>query len=108
MEWIIKLEAKKNQRILIKFDPQAELIYFYGQYKPSMKDIVNFDQRKATPWVDFSMESYSMNITLELINEMMVKVYKKMNERLEIYQDLSQSFIAIDTIALQTIGEQED
>jgi hypothetical protein len=108
MEWIIKLEGKKNQRILIKFEPQLEQIFFYGQYKPNMKDLVNIDRDKRTQWVDFSMESYSMNITLELINEMMVKVYKKMNERLEIYQDLSKSFIAIDTIELQTIEEQED
>jgi hypothetical protein len=101
MEWIIKLEGKKNQRILIRFEPQLEQVFFYGQYKPNMKDIVNIDRDKRTPWVDFSSDSYSMNITLELINEMIVKVYDKMKERLEIYQDLSKSFIAIDTVEIQ-------
>ena len=101
MEWIIKLEGKKNQRILIRFEPQLEQVFFYGQYKPNMKDLVHIDRNKSTPWVDFSSDSYSMNITLELINEMIVKVYDKMKERLEIYQDLSKSFIAIDTVEIQ-------
>jgi hypothetical protein len=99
MEWIIKIEGKPKQRILVKFDPQKEMIYFIGQYKPDFKTIATVES-KSVVWFDFATEEYPMNITLELIQDMLLKVYEKMNERLTIYEDLSKSFEIIKLIEI--------
>lgn len=89
MQWIVKIENKSNQRIMIKFDPMKELLYFIGQYKIKIN------------WIDFSEEEYSMNITLEIIQDLLFKVYKKMNERLKVHEDINKSFEVIKIIEIK-------
>jgi hypothetical protein len=91
MEWQIKIEGQTKQRILVNFDPQGELIIFKGQY--SIKN----------RWVDFSSETHSMSIDLETIQELLLKVYEVMNERLKVYDDLAKSFEVIKMIEVQKI-----
>jgi hypothetical protein len=91
MEWQIKIEGQSKQRILINFDPQGELILFTGQYSIKNK------------WIDFSTETHSMSIDLETIQELLLKVYEKMNKRLEVYEDLAKSFSVIKTIEIQKV-----
>jgi len=88
MYWIVKIENKPNQRIMIKFDPIKEMLYFIGQY------------RIRVMWIDFSQEEYSMNITLEVIQELLFKVCEKMNERVRVHDDLNKSFNAIGVIEM--------
>jgi hypothetical protein len=88
MYWIVKIENKPNQRIMVKFDPMKELLYFIGQYKIRVL------------WIDFSQEEYSMNITLEVIQDLLFNVYEKMNERLKVHEDLNKSFNAIKEIEI--------
>ena len=88
MYWIVKIENKPNQRIMIKFDPMKEMLYFIGQY------------RIKVMWIDFSQEEYSMNITLDVIQELLFKVCEKMNERLRVHDDLNKSFNAIGIIEM--------
>ena len=90
MEWKVEIEGKTNQRILVKFDPKNELIIFIGQYKPHNKE-----------WVDFSEESYSMDITLETIQELLFKVYQKMKERLDAYLNIAEGFKVIKLIEIK-------
>jgi hypothetical protein len=89
MEWIVKIENKPNQRILVKFEPKFERIVFVGQYK-------------VKTWIDFS-EDYidEMNFDLETIQKLLLKVYEKMNERIAIHEDLTQSFGIIKTIEIK-------
>lgn len=89
MQWIVKIENKSNQRIMVKFDPMKELLYFIGQYKIKIN------------WIDFSQEEYSMNITLEVIQDILFKVYEKMNERLKVHEDLNKSFEIIKVIEIK-------
>lgn len=87
MEWIVKITEQPNQRILVKFDPKKEEIIFIGQYKPHNKQ-----------WVDFSEESYSMEIELEMIQKLLLKTYEKMKERLAAYENISEGFSVIKEI----------
>ena len=93
MEWIIEIEGKNDQRILIKFNPKAETITFIGQYKPSRKDVITPELKGGSIWFDFSEDSYDMNITdLETFKDHISKVYDKMQERLKIHEDFSKTF----------------
>lgn len=87
MEWIVKITEQPNQRILVKFDPKKEELIFVGQYKPHNKQ-----------WVDFSEESYSMEIDLETIQNLLLKTYKKMKKRLLAYENISEGFSVIKEI----------
>jgi len=87
MEWIVKITEQPNQRILVKFDPKKEEVVFIGQYKPHNKQ-----------WVDFSEESYSMEIELGTIQNLLIKTYKKMKERLAAYENISEGFSVIKEI----------
>jgi hypothetical protein len=90
MEWIVKIEGKDNQRIQIKFDPKNEEIKFIGQYKPHNKE-----------WVDFSEESYQMDINLETIQELLFKTYEEMKKRLIAYNDIAEGFKIIKLIEIK-------
>jgi hypothetical protein len=99
MEWLVKITEKKDQRILVKFDPKSEEIKFIGQFKPNTKDLAFLDSTTER-WVDFSEESYSMDIDLETIQELLYKTYKKMNERLEAYENIAKGFEIIKLIEM--------
>ena len=92
MEWQVKIEGHPKQRILISFDPQGEMISFCGQYS-----IRNH-------WIDFSMETHSMEIDLEIIQSLIEKVYDTMNKRVKVYEDLDKSFDVIKEVKIQ--GEE--
>ncbi|MFA5207241.1 MAG: hypothetical protein WC428_00925 [Candidatus Paceibacterota bacterium] len=101
MEWIIKIERKKDRRILIVFDAMHETIKFIGQFKPSAKDMVNFDIKAGFVWIDISEDSHIMKIDLETLKEYIAKVYDKMEERLKIQEDLSKVFGVFKSIEIK-------
>ena len=90
MEWKVAIEDKPNQRILVRFDPLAETIHFYGQYKWHNRE-----------WVNFSEESYPMDIDLDVLQEMMGKVYNKMKERITAYDNIAGGFTVIKEIKIE-------
>ena len=92
MEWQVKIEGHPKQRILVNFDPQGELIIFKGQYSIKNK------------WIDFSNESHSIEIDLEIIRSAIERVYVAMNKRLEVYVDLNKTFGVIKEIKI--MGEE--
>jgi hypothetical protein len=85
MEWKVNVENQPNQRILVRFVPQKELITFTGQYKPHNKE-----------WVDFSYDEYSMYIDALTIENLLFSTYKKMKERLTVYEDIAKGFTLIN------------
>lgn len=89
MEWQVKIEGQPKQRILVTFDPQGETIIFKGQY--SIKN----------NWVDFSRETYPMDATMIVIETKLVSVYKKMVERVKVYEDLDKRFTLIKNVEIK-------
>lgn len=101
MEWIIKIEDKKDRRILIEFDALHESIKFTGQFKPQSKDMVNSDIKNGFIWVDISEDQHSMKITLDELTECINKVYNQMEERLAVHEDLAKVFNVFKTIKIK-------
>ena len=95
MEWKVTIEDKPNQRILVRFDPMNEMIHFIGQYKPHNRE-----------WVDFSKETYPMDIDLETLQDMMTKAYRKMKDRLVAYNNVAEGFTIIKEVKIQNEGEE--
>ena len=90
MRWIVKIEGKEDQRILVKFDPMKEEVVFIGQFKPRNRE-----------WVDFCEERYTMEIDLEAIQNQLSKVVKIMRERLAAYNNLAEGFTILKLIAVE-------
>ena len=101
MEWIIKIEKKKDRRILITFDPLRESIIFTGQFKPSAKDMVNADIKNGFIWVNISEDLHSMKIEFTELQEIITKIYDKMEERLKVHEDLAKVFTVFKTIEIK-------
>lgn len=94
MEWIIKIEEEKNQRIRIKFYPQFERIIFFGEARV-----------KNNKWSIFCKSSHEMKITLEQIQEKMEEVIVLMRKRLNEYENLNKGFSVLKLISFR---EDED
>lgn len=90
MEWKVAIEGVDNQRILVRFSPKTEEVFFIGQYKPHNKE-----------WMDFSEEIYSMDIDLDIIQDLLGKVVKKMRERLAAYNNLAEEFTVLKLIEVK-------
>jgi len=97
MEWKVTIENKPNQRIVVRFVPKEELVYFIGQYKPHNRE-----------WVDFSEETYPMKIDLEEIQKLLSKVYDKMKERLAAYNNIAEGFTIIKEIGIEEDNSDEN
>ena len=89
MKWTINIENKKDQKIVVVFDPLNELIIFSGQYKPHNKD-----------WVIFSEITHVMNIDLDAINVLIKKTYDLMKLRLDAYNNIAEGFTIIKNIEI--------
>lgn len=87
MKWYINIEGKKNQRIVVVFNPKEELIYFIGQFKPHNKS-----------WEDFSEITHSMKIDLDEMKENIFKAFELLDNRLRVYLDLENSFKLLKVI----------
>lgn len=101
MEWIIKIEKKKDRRILITFDPLRESIIFTGQFKPSAKDMVNADIKNGFIWVSVSEDLHSMNIEFTELQKIITTVYDQMEKRLKVQEDLAKVFTVFKTIEIK-------
>lgn len=87
MEWIVKIQDDKNQRIKITFDPMAELIHFYGECK-----------MKNNEWIIFSESQHGMIIELQNIQEMMEIAVIDMRKRLKEYNNVAEGFSVLKEI----------
>jgi hypothetical protein len=98
MEWIIKIQEEvdgkliiiPNLRILVKFEPKNEIIRFVGQLKPHNKE-----------WVELCDATYSMEINLEQIQNVLLDVIVKMKKIIEAYKNISEGFAVIKVVEFQ-------
>jgi len=88
MKWIVNIENKPNQRILVLFNALDEKLEYYGQYKIKNQ------------WVDFSVDKSGIFTTLEIIQEKLLLIVEKMDLRVKKYDDLQKSFAFIKTIEI--------
>jgi hypothetical protein len=109
MEWIVKIEEKANQRILVRFDALNEYLVFIGQYRPQNKQWINFSERKQPLYVqDVKMVQDNTfvkhpEINVELINvdiiqNLLLKTYEDMKRRVEAYEEIDEGFGLIKLI----------
>ena len=90
MKWIVKIEGKDDQRIVVLFDPMKEEVVFIGQIKPHNKE-----------WTDFCEERYTMEIDLEAIQNQLSKVVRIMRARLAAYNNIAEGFSVLKLIAVE-------
>ena len=98
MEWIVKIENKPEQRILVKFDPENESIIFIGQFRPKMKNNASV---KSYEWIEFSKIIYSMDIDLDKIQKALFISYEMMNKRIIAFENINEGFNVIKLIEIK-------
>lgn len=90
MEWIVKIEGEKHQRIRIRFNPVVETIHFYGECRV-----------KNNEWTIFSEALHKIDISLEEIQITMVKVMGDLRKRLKEYENLDKGFSVLKEVAFE-------
>jgi len=88
MKWIIDIENKPDQRILVLFNALEQKLEYYGQYKIKNQ------------WIDFSVDDSDIFTTLDIIQEKLLSISKNMELRVKKYEDLQKSFAHIKTIEI--------
>ena len=89
MEWIVKIENEKKQRIRIVFNPLDEKIWFYGEVKLANNE-----------WHVFShFVWHGLSITLKQIQENMELCIHRMRGCLKEYENLDKGFSVLKIIA---------
>lgn len=91
MKWIIKLEDRPLERILVKFHPLLNVVEFIGQYK------VN------NIWTDFSLVSVDDNLDnmdLTVIQDKISLVYDDMKNKIDIFTNLNNGFSLLKIIEI--------
>ena len=104
MEWIVKIEGKPNQRIVVRFDPMNELLIFKGQYKPHNQEWVVFSERNQRLFVENPSEHIVNDIILinaERIQDILLHVYDEMKKRLDAYENIAEGFTLIKLIEIK-------
>jgi hypothetical protein len=92
MKWIVKIEGKPDQRIMVVFSPLDGKVFFTGQYH----------MPKTNSWIDFYEESsLSLNIDLDTIQSLLFSVYEKMDSRIKAYQNIAEGFEIIKVIEIK-------
>jgi hypothetical protein len=107
MEWIVKIEGKPNQRILVRFDAMNELMKFIGQYKPHNKEWVNFSEEIKPVWDSNKIvetptkDLYKLELELinvDIIQSTLLHTYEKLKKRVEAYEEIDEGFTLIKLI----------
>jgi hypothetical protein len=99
MKWDVKIENKPNQKIVVKFDPMSEKLIFAGQYKPHNREWVNFTETEEQLW-QYEEGQEKIFITFERIQELLLKTYEILKERVTAYEDIAEGMSAIKVIEI--------
>jgi hypothetical protein len=73
MNWIVKIEDSKNQRINVIYKPQINSFLIKGQIK---------GDRYETVWVDLIQKQCSSGVTLEELVNIFEEVINEINQKL--------------------------
>jgi len=94
MKWTVAIENKPNLRIKVGFLPFAESIEFIGQHKI-----------KTGEWIDFCHEMESMDITVEKIQEVLLKTHDELQKRVDGYENIAEGFKFIKVIEIKEFDD---
>jgi len=90
MNWIIKIEEEKNQRIRVEFEPLLRKINIFGEARV-----------KNNQWTVFSEDSHDMKISLEQLQEKIETVVLEMRKTLIEYENLDKGFTVLKWIGFE-------
>jgi len=100
MKWLVKIEGKPNQRIVVKFDPLNQQLIFTGQYKQHNVEWFNFVEIRKDYDISPVRSAYDFElITAEEIQNVISEVYLSLKKRVEIYEEINKGFSLIKLIA---------
>jgi Ser-tRNA(Ala) deacylase AlaX len=106
MEWIVNIVSRPRQRILVKYDPKQEFVFFIGQYKTKSSD---FAITQNPTWVDFHTEGFAITPlstpSLEVTQEMLLRVINEMDKKIKIHEELRETFETVKIIEIREINE---
>ena len=92
MKWIVKIDGKPDLRIVVKFSPVDEKIYFIGEYHKA----------QTNQWTEFSVKyTLKLEIDLETIKLLLYNTYEELDKRVKIYEDLKEGFKYITEIGIK-------
>lgn len=94
MEWKIKISNITNQRIVVNYIPQSEIINIWGEYK------IN-----RTEWVEFYRITQYEPINIEKLKDVLYDVYYRMNIRISRYVEISDLLKSINEIEINDEDE---
>lgn len=90
MEWIVKIEEEKNQRIRVEFSPTFRRIHILGEVKTA-----------PTKWTVFYEVTHDMRISLEQLQEQFEIVIFEMQKTLVEYENLNKGFSVLKLIGFE-------
>jgi hypothetical protein len=104
MEWIVNIEGRPRQRILVKYYPELEAIDFKGQYKTKFAD---YAVSQNPTWVDFYCKNYTtkISLSLETTKHIILTIIEEMDERIKVHEELRERFEIIKNIEIRGINE---
>ena len=104
MEWIVKIDDRKKQRVLIKYEPQNSKIYFVGQH------------RVNNVWIDFSnniiefshnlKNSDNFMLDIDTVSKTIKNVTDQLKTSVEIYDKINNTFSQIKNIDVEKNNEE--
>jgi hypothetical protein len=107
MEWIINIEGKKNQRIVVKFDALNENLVFIGQYKPHNKEWKDFSQIEQSIFVETLSFPRLTLVSAEKIQHQITKAYDEMEKRVKAFEEIAEAFTLLKTIEIKEEDKEE-
>lgn len=86
MAYVIKVENDKSLRVLVKYEPMEEKLYFFGQIK-----------NKRNVWVisnkfDLDVKTIDSDITTERFDELVLNLFNDLKEKQKIMESLDKIF----------------
>ena len=94
MEWIVKIDGEKDQRIRITFHPLKEEILVHGEYRfKNQWEVFDVANKVFVP----SNEKYS--ITLDDLQSLMERVVLGMRGRIREHENLDKGFTVLKEVA---------
>jgi hypothetical protein len=101
MEWIVKIEDEKNQRIRFEFVPLEEELRVYGEYNIGGNRWKVFSEAEKKFVSEFEGQKNHHKIQLNDLQKMMECVVIDMRPRIEEYENLNKGFTVLKEVAFK-------
>lgn len=101
MEWKVKIEDEKKQRIRFEFVPLEEELRVYGEYQIGGNQWEVFSEAVKKFVSEFEGEKTHDKIQLKDLQELMERVVIDMRPRIEEYENLNKGFTVLKEVAFK-------